>query len=101
MNSLQVIDAVIKHTDVSAVVAGIVSQYLNYGEDKSVQCEDFATCHQNVSFNRLTVGCTFCRKCRLQCRNCREMYSPVNDRASTWELCGRCAADAPIWVIKW
>ena len=101
MTSLQVLDAVRQNTDVSDDVAGIIAECINYAGDKSTKCENFKTCHQNVSFRRLTGGCTFCRKCRLQCRNCREMYSHVNDRASTWELCGRCAADAPIWVINW
>ena len=101
MNSLQVLDAVTTHTDVCNVAADIISKYLNYDGDKSTQCDNFKVCGKNVSFRRLKCGRTYCKTCMYECRNCREMYSHVNDRASTWELCGRCAADAPIWVIKW
>ena len=46
-------------------ITRLMAEYLAdaYLSDKSVQCEDFATCHQNVRFIYIEQGRTLCLNC--------------------------------------
>ena len=46
-------------------ITRLMAEYLAdaYLSDKSVQCEDFATCHQNVRFIDIEQGRTVCLNC--------------------------------------
>ena len=73
-NAMKVVTGI---TGVPDAIAGIMAEYLavDYLSDKSIQCTNFKTCHQNVRFRHVDKGGISCRKCHREWEALESAYA--------------------------